>query len=126
MRFLHTCIRVKDLEASVKFYKEALGFIEAGRKDVPADEFTLVYMKLPNSDHELELTYNYGHEAYDLGNGYSHIALGIHADEFEKLHAKHKAAGYEVTEMYGIAGEPPSIYFITDPDGYDIEIIKEK
>ena len=73
-KFLHTCVRVKDLEASLKFYKEALGFKEARRNDFPEYKFTLVYLQLEDDpDYELELTYNYDHEAYDLGDGYGHI-----------------------------------------------------
>ena len=124
MKMLHTCYRVKDLEASVKFYKEALGFEETRRKDFPKDEFTLVFLALPGSVHELELTYNYNHPAYDIGNGFSHIAL--EADNFEELHKKHKDEGYEVTDLIGLPDTPPSYYFITDPDGYDIEIIRAK
>ena len=69
-KFLHTCVRVKDLEASLKFYKEALGFKEARSNDFPEYKFTLVYLQLEDDpDYELELTYNYDHEAYDLGDG---------------------------------------------------------
>jgi len=124
MKMLHTCYRVKDLDASVKFYIEGLGFVEKRRKDFPDDGFTLVYLALPGSDHELELTFNYGSPAYELGNGYSHIAVGT--ADLEADHAKHKAAGYEVTDMYGLPGSPPNFYFITDPDGYDIEVIRLK
>ena len=124
MKMLHTCYRVTDLEASVKFYKEALSFEEKRRNDFPEDEFTLVYLALPGCEHELELTYNYNHPAYELGNGYSHIAVS--SDDLEGLHKKHKDAGYEVTDLYGLPGSPPNYYFITDPDGYETEIIRAK
>jgi len=124
MKMLHTCYRVKDLEASVNFYKDALGFTETRRKDFPEYEFTLVYMASAGSDHELELTYNYGHAPYELGSGYSHIAVGT--EDLEGFHAKHKAAGYKVTDMSGLPGTPPGFYFITDPDGYDIEVVRYK
>jgi len=124
MKMLHTCCRVKDLEASVKFYKEALNFEEKRRKDFPEDEFTLVYLALPGDSHELELTYNYNHPGYELGNGYSHIAVS--SDDLEGLHKKHKDAGYEVTDLYGLPGSPPNYYFITDPDGYEIEVIRSQ
>ena len=88
-KFLHTCVRVKDLEASLKFYKEALGFKEARRNDFPEYKFTLVYLQLEDDpDYELELTYNYDHEAYDLGDGYGHIAVGV--DDLEATHQAHK------------------------------------
>lgn len=78
MKFLHTCIRVKDLDASLAFYQEALGFKEVRRNDFPDYKFTLVYLALEDDpSYELELTYNYDHEAYDLGDGYGHIAVGV-------------------------------------------------
>ena len=66
MKMAHTCYRVKDLDASIKFYQEAFGFEEKRRRDFLEYEFTLVYLTLPGDDYELELTYNYNHEAYDL------------------------------------------------------------
>ena len=106
-KFLHTCVRVKDLEASLKFYKEALGFKEARRNDFPEYKFTLVYLQL---------------EAYDLGDGYGHIAVGV--DDLEATHQAHKEAGYTVTDLSGLPGKPKMYYFITDPDGYKIEVIR--
>ena len=122
-KFLHTCVRVKDLEASLKFYKEALGFKEDHRNDFPEYKFTLVYLQLEDDpDYELELTYNYDHEAYDLGDGYGHIAVGV--DDLEATHQAHKEAGYTVTDLSGLPGKPKMYYFITDPDGYKIEVIR--
>ena len=100
-KFLHTCVRVKDLEASLQFYQEALGFKEVRRNDFPEYKFTLVYMQLEDDpDYELELTYNYDHEVYDLGNGYGHIAVGV--DDLEATHQAHKEAGYNVTDLSGL------------------------
>lgn len=63
MKFLHTMVRVKDLDASFKFYTEELGFVESRRKEFPEKKFDLVYLMLPGSpDYELELTYNYDQE----------------------------------------------------------------
>lgn len=124
MKMIHTCYRVKNLEASMKFYVGAFDFKETRRRDFPEDGFTLVYLAFPGDTYELELTYNHGHAAYNIGDGYSHIAIGV--DDLEGLHAKHKAAGYEVTDLMGLPGTPPSYYFITDPDGYDIEVIRGK
>ena len=122
MKMMHTCYRVKDLDASLKFYTEALGFSVKRRKDFPEHDFSLVYLTLPGSEHELELTHNYNHPGYELGNGYSHIAVAT--DDLEGHHAKNKAAGYDVTELTGLPGNPPTYYFITDPDGYSIEVIR--
>ena len=120
MKMAHTCVRVKDLDASVKFYQEAFGFEESRRRDFPDSKFTLVYLTLPGDDYELELTYNYDHAAYDLGDGYGHIA--IRSEDIEKLHQEQKAKGFNVTDMKGLPGTDPSYYFITDPDGYKIEV----
>jgi len=120
MNFLHTCYRVANLEESVAFYRDALGFAEVKRRDFPEYEFTLVYMALHGSDHELELTYNYGHAPYELGNGYSHIAVST--PDLEGQYEKHKTAGYKLSGMSGLPGSPPQFYFITDPDGYEIEV----
>ncbi|AIM24948.1 VOC family protein [Melissococcus plutonius] len=122
MKMLHTCIRVKDLEMSLNFYQQAFQFKEKNRRDFPENQFTLVYLTLPEDDYELELTYNYNHSAYELGNGYGHIAIGT--ENLEELHQTHKKAGFTVTDLKGLPGTNPSYYFITDPDGYKIEVIR--
>lgn len=124
MKMAHTCVRVQNLEASLAFYQKAFSFEESRRRDFPENKFTLVYLTLPGDGYELELTYNYDHEAYDLGNGYGHIAIST--DDIEKLHQEHTEAGFVVTEMKGLPGIPPSYYFITDPDGYKIEVIRSR
>ncbi len=122
VRMLHTCIRVMDLEKSLKFYKEALGLVETRRKDFPEYKFTLVYLSNEQGGYEIELTYNYDPEKpYELGNGFSHIAIG--ADDIVALREKHMEMGYEVTDLKGLPGEPPRYYFVTDPDGYKVEVI---
>lgn len=123
MKMLHTCIRVMDLEKSLAFYKEALGLIETRRKDFKEHEFTLVYLSDEKDGYELELTYNYNPEKpYELGNGFSHIAVGV--EDLEASHEKHQAMGYEVTPLKGLPGEAPKYYFVTDPDGYKVEVIR--
>lgn len=119
---LHTCIRVYDLEKSIKFYEEALNLKVVRRKDF--EDFSLVYLGDGESGHEIELTYNKGNEPYDLGNGYSHIAYEV--DDLENSHKYHKEKGFKVSELGGLGDtEKPLFYFITDPDGYDIEIIRK-
>ena len=116
VKMLHTCIRVKDLDESLKFYKEALGLIETRRKDFPEHKFTLVYLSDKEGGYELELTYNYDVEKpYELGNGFSHTAIGV--ENLEEMREKHKALGYKVTDLKGLPGEAPKYYFVTDPDG---------
>ncbi|NLY85620.1 MAG: lactoylglutathione lyase [Tissierellia bacterium] len=124
-KFLHTCIRVMDLEKSLKFYKEALGLKETKRKDFPEEEFTLVYLSDEDGRYEVELTYNYNPEKpYEIGNGFSHMAFSV--KDLEASRQRHMEMGYEVTELMGLPGEKPRYYFVTDPDGYDIEIIREE
>lgn len=124
-RILHTCIRVMDLEKSLEFYKNALGLVETRRKDFPEHKFTLVYLSDTPDGYEIELTYNYDPEKpYDLGNGFSHVAIG--ADDIVSLREKHMEMGYEVTDLKGLPGEPPRYYFVTDPDGYKVEVIINK
>lgn len=124
MKMAHTCIRVKNLEDSIKFYQEAFDFKESRRRDFKEHQFTLVYLTLHEDEYELELTYNYNHEAYDLGNGYGHIAIST--KDLESLHQQHQAAGFNVTDLKGLPNTPPSYYFILDPDGYKVEVIREK
>lgn len=119
----HGCIRVKDLNNSLEFYEKALGLKEVKRKDFPEYKFTLVYITDEDNNFEIELTYNYNTEKpYDLGNGFSHFALLV--DDLEASHLEHSKMGYEVGELKGLPGEKPKFYFIKDPDGYAIEIIR--
>lgn len=123
VKMLHTCIRVMDLEKSIKFYRDALGLVETRRSDFPEHKFTLVYLSDAPGGYEIELTYNYNPETpYEIGTGFSHTAIG-HPD-IEALREKHIEMGYEVTDLKGLPGEAPRYYFVTDPDGYKVEIIR--
>lgn len=120
--FIHLCLRVENLEESVKFYEEALGYKEASRSDYPEDEFTLVYLEDPKTGFQVELTYNYDHGPYEIGDGYSHFAVQV--DDTEAAFKKHKEMGATVNDgPYNSPSGTSSIYFIRDPDGYDVEII---
>lgn len=122
-KMLHTCFRVMDLDKSLKFYKEALGFKERGRKDFPESEFTLVFLTDSTENYEIELTYNYNPDKpYEIGNGFAHIAVSV--DDLEASRERHKDMGYKVTELMGLPGSKPKYYFVTDPDGYDVEVIR--
>lgn len=124
VKMLHTCIRVKDLEASLKFYKEALGLVETRRKEFPENKFDLIYLANEIGGYEVELTYNYDVEKpYELGNGYGHMAIGV--EDLEGMRDKHIELGYEVTDLKGLPGDKPNYYFVTDPDGYKIEVIRQ-
>lgn len=122
-KMLHTCIRVADLEKSLKFYTEAMGLRETRRKDYPEDEFTLVFLSDESGNYELELTYNYNPgKPYEIGNGFSHTAVS--AADLERSREKHIEMGYKVTKLMGLPGEKPRYYFVTDPDGYGVEVIR--
>ncbi len=113
--FNHFNFNVLDLEKSLAFYKEALGLEPVSVNDQP--EFTIVFLGDAKTGFRLELTYmKQRTEPYNLGELEYHLALK--ADDFEAAHEKHK-------EMGCICFENPAmgIYFITDPDGYWIEII---
>lgn len=125
VKMLHTCIRVKNLEESLRFYKDALGLIETKRIDYPEYKFSLVYLSNEIGSYEIELTYNYDQpEPYELGNGFSHIAIGV--IDLEEERQKHIELGYIVTELKGLPGKKPDYYFVTDPDGYKVEVIRLK
>lgn len=123
-RMLHTCLRVQDLEKSIKFYQETFGFKETRRKEYPEHKFTIVYLSFDGDDYELELTYNYDHGPYTVGDGFSHMAIS--ADDLEATHQKHIDLGYQVTDLKGLPGNVPNYYFVTDPDGYRVEVIRTK
>ena len=117
--FVHTCIRVRDPEASVAFYRR-LGFEPRGRLNF-ASTYN-VYMGLPGDGDVLELTVNVGQEEpYDLGTGYNHMAVAV-----EDIHATIAALGVEPEKPPYHPGERedlPLIAFVADPDGYRIELI---
>lgn len=122
-KMLHTCLRVMNLEKSLMFYKEALGLKEMRRKDFKEHKFTLVFLADEAEAYEVELTYNYNPEKpYEIGNGFSHLAVATH--DLEASRQRHIELGYEVTDLKGLPGEPPRYYFVTDPDGYKVEVIR--
>lgn len=125
MKFLHTCYRVKDLDKSLAFYQDLLGFEISRKRDFPESKFTLVYLKVPGYDYELELTYNYDQEEpYEIGEGYGHIAVGV--DDLKAVHEEYSKTEYEVTELKALTKESAGYFFIKDPDGYKIEVIQNK
>lgn len=123
-KLLHACYRVHDLEASLKFYTEVFDFTISRERRFPDDGFDLVYLVVPGSDFELELTYNYDADPYIIGNGFSHLAIAV--DDLEAMQEKCKAAGYQTTDLKGLPGSKPSYFFVTDPDGYRLEVMRHK
>ena len=120
-KLVHTCVRVRDIDASLRFY-EALGFERRGKLDFGSAYN--IYMGVPGDGDTLELTVNSDQaEPYDLGNGYGHIALTV--DDLDGLLAKLKDQGIEPEKApYAPGGRDEyRICFVADPDGYRIELI---
>ena len=122
-QMIHSCIRVMNLEKSEKFYQQAFGFEVARRLDYSEYKFSLSYMRAPGGQFELELTYNYDQQTpYELGNGYSHLAVGV--ADLEASHQRHQELGLDPKPLKGLPGEKPRFYFISDPDGYMVEVVR--
>ncbi len=120
-KLVHTCMRVRDIDASVRFY-EALGFERRGKLDFGSAYN--IYMGVPGDGDTLELTVNVGQEdAYDLGNGYGHIAVTV--DDLDGLLASLAEQGIAPEKApYAPGGRDEyRICFVADPDGYRIELI---
>lgn len=116
-KMIHENYNVYDLDRSMKFYEEALGLTEKRRKTAEDGSFIIVYLSNDSSDFELELTWIRDMERpYNLGDCEFHLAF--QAEDYEAAYQKHK-------EMGCICFENPSmgIYFISDPDGYWLEIV---
>jgi lactoylglutathione lyase len=125
MRILHTMLRVGDLQRSVDFYTTVLGMKLLRTRDNPEYKYTLAYLGYgSNPEHaELELTYNYGVEKYDLGTAYGHLAISV--EDVYKTCDSIKALGGTVTREAGpVKGGTTVIAFIRDPDGYLVELIQ--
>ena len=121
MRFVHTNVRVRDIDASLRFY-EALGFERRGR--LQFESAYNVYLGLPGDGDTLELTVNQGRqEPYDVGTGYGHVALEV--DDLDDLLARLSERGIEPEKPpYAPGGrEEFRICFVQDPDGYRVELI---
>lgn len=125
MRVLHTMIRVGDLDRSIRFYTDVLGMKLLRRKDYPDGKFTLAFVGYgPETEHAVvELTYNWGVDKYDLGNGFGHIALEV--DDAYKACEDIKKRGGRVTREAGPMKHGSTVIaFVEDPDGYKIELIQ--
>lgn len=125
MRILHTMLRVGDLQRSIDFYTNVLGMNLLRKTDRPDQKYTLAFVGYgQNPDHaEIELTYNYGVDKYDLGSAYGHIAIAV--DDAQKTCEQVKLQGGTVTREAGpVKGGTTVIAFVQDPDGYKIELIE--
>ena len=127
MRILHTMIRVGDLDRSIKFYTEVLGMKLLRRKDYPDGEFTLAFIGYGEESNNtvIELTYNWGKESYDLGNGFGHIALEVD-DVYQATEEIRNRGGKIIRDAGPMNAGTTIISFVEDPDGYQIELIGKK
>jgi lactoylglutathione lyase len=125
MTILHTMLRVGDLERSIRFYTEVMGMQLNRRSENPEYKYSLAFVGFgkPPEHAEIELTYNWGVEKYELGTAFGHIALAV-PDAYAACE-RIKAAGGNVTREAGpVKGGTSVIAFVTDPDGYKIELIQ--
>jgi lactoylglutathione lyase len=125
MRILHTMLRVANLEQSLKFYCEILGMHLIRQKDYPGGEFTLAFVGYGQESEEavIELTYNWGVDHYEIGNGYGHIAIAV--DDIYGTCEKIKSLGGTVSREPGPMKHGSTVIaFIEDPNGYKIELIQ--
>jgi len=125
MRLIHTMLRVGNLQRSIDFYTQVLGMTLLRTSDNPEYKYTLAFVGYgSNPDHaELELTYNYGVESYDMGSAFGHIALAV--PDAKAACDKIRAAGGTITREAGpVKGGSTVIAFVADPDGYKVELIE--
>ena len=123
-KYIHTMIRVLDLEKSLAFYRDVLGMTPSHTLDFP--DFTLVYLRNAENDAEIELTYNKGRtEAYTHGTGYGHIAVVV--EDLDARHAAVTAGSHAVQPIKEFKRGDELLarfFFVQDPDGYKIEVLQ--
>ena len=125
MKYLHTMLRVNNLQESIDFYTKALGMSVISNDDYPEGEFTLVFLSYGKTKQDpcIELTYNYGKHSYQLGDAFGHIALGT--SDIKGTCEKVKALGYKVVRKPGPMKHGTTVIaFVEDPNGYKIELIE--
>ncbi len=127
MKFLHTMLRVTNLQESINFYTDVLGMNLLRTTDRPDQQYSLAFLAYGSGNNEnqgeLELTYNYGVDQYDHGGFYGHIALGV--EDVALTCQKIKEKGGKVTRDAGpVKGGNTIIAFVEDPNGYKIELIQ--
>ena len=127
MRFLHTMLRVGNLERSIGFYTKVLGMRVLRQRDVPDGKYTLAFVGYgeESGNTVIELTYNYGTEKYDLGSAFGHLAIEV--PDVGKACDQVRSGGGKVTREPGpVKFGTTMIAFVEDPDGYKIEFIERK
>ena len=125
MRILHTMLRVGDLQRSIDFYTRVLGMTLLRTTDRPDQKYSLAFVGYASNPEqaEIELTYNYGVDRYEIGTAYGHIALQV-ADAAAACERIRAAGGTITREAGPVKGGTTVIAFVQDPDGYKIELIQ--
>ncbi|MBV9785997.1 MAG: lactoylglutathione lyase [Acidisphaera sp.] len=127
-RFLHTMLRVKNLDASVDFYTRLLGMQELRRREVPDGKYTLAFVGYGDEESGavIELTYNWGKdEGYEVGTGFGHLAVGV-PDVAATCETVRTGGGRVTREAGPVKFGTTVIAFVEDPDGYKIELVQRK
>ncbi|MCW5662394.1 MAG: lactoylglutathione lyase [Piscinibacter sp.] len=129
MKILHTMLRVGDLQRSIDFYTTVLGMNLIRTTERPEQKYSLAFVGFgrgnAEGEAEIELTYNHGVSSYEMGGAYGHIAIAV-PDAYAACETI-KAAGGKVTREAGpVKGGSTVIAFVTDPDGYKIELIQRE
>ncbi len=125
-RMLHTMIRVFDLDKSIAFYCDKLGMKLLRRKDFPEGKFTLAFVGYGDeaTNTVVELTHNWDHAPYNLGDGFGHLALGV--KDIYGVCKQLGESGVKITRPPGPMKHGTSVIaFIEDPDGYKIELVEK-
>ncbi len=124
MKFLHTMLRVGDLDKSIGFYTELLGMKLLRKRDFPDGKFTLAFLGYGSEkDHTvLELTHNWDTGSYELGNAYGHIAIGVE-DVYATCEEIRAKGGKVVREPGPMMHGSTVLAFVEDPDGYKVELL---
>ena len=125
MKMLHTMLRVGDLQRSIRFYTDVMGMQLLRSNDRPDQKYSLAFVGYDTEDKStvLELTYNYGVDHYDMGGAFGHIAISV--DDCHAACERIRKQGGNVTREAGpVKGGTTVIAFVTDPDGYKIELIQ--
>lgn len=127
MRLLHTMLRVGNLDRSIDFYTKVLGMKLLRKTENPEYKYTLAFVGYgTNPDHaEIELTYNWGVDKYEMGTAYGHMAIGV-PDAYKACEEVKKAGGKVTREAGPVKGGTTVIAFVEDPDGYRVEFIERK
>ncbi len=127
MRILHTMIRVGNMDESIAFYTDVLGMKLLRRNDYPEGKFTLAFVGYGKESEEavVELTYNWGVEAYEMGLAFGHIAIEVD-DVYEACERIRARGGKIVREAGPMKGGTTILAFVEDPDGYRIELLGGK